>query len=215
MQIRDIYCVLGQLRPLHRLLNTQACIAQPDVRGREPHPIRLRHRKSRVTALLPFIDQLLPMRPRLLLRLKTTAATARRPPSPRPASTRHFHYGIPGDESSPRQTTPASRRITPKLSYKSVIVRPCPLFVSVENRGDRIRTCDLLVPNQALYQAKLHPEVRRHYALNRGGSKEIRKYRYLAAGVEVARGWPSVTRTLRICTPSAAANHQRTLGVAR
>ena len=25
-------------------------------------------------------------------------------------------------------------------------------------RGDRIRTCDLLVPNQALYQAKLHPE---------------------------------------------------------
>jgi integrase len=28
------------------------------------------------------------------------------------------------------------------------------------NRGDRIRTCDLLVPNQALYQAKLHPGVR-------------------------------------------------------
>ena len=26
-------------------------------------------------------------------------------------------------------------------------------------RGDRIRTCDLLVPNQALYQAKLHPEM--------------------------------------------------------
>jgi hypothetical protein len=25
-------------------------------------------------------------------------------------------------------------------------------------RGDRIRTCDLLVPNQALYQAKLHPD---------------------------------------------------------
>ena len=28
-------------------------------------------------------------------------------------------------------------------------------------RGDRIRTYDLLVPNQALYQAKLHPETRR------------------------------------------------------
>ena len=28
------------------------------------------------------------------------------------------------------------------------------------NRGDRIRTCDLLVPNQALYQAKLHPVTR-------------------------------------------------------
>ena len=26
-------------------------------------------------------------------------------------------------------------------------------------RGDRIRTCDLLVPNQALYQAKLHPDI--------------------------------------------------------
>src|ERR1700761_2316325 len=29
------------------------------------------------------------------------------------------------------------------------------------NRGDRIRTCDLLVPNQALYQAKLRPVLRR------------------------------------------------------
>jgi hypothetical protein len=28
-------------------------------------------------------------------------------------------------------------------------------------RGDRIRTCDLLVPNQALYQAKLHPDGER------------------------------------------------------
>ena len=27
------------------------------------------------------------------------------------------------------------------------------------SRGDRIRTYDLLVPNQALYQAKLHPEA--------------------------------------------------------
>jgi hypothetical protein len=26
-------------------------------------------------------------------------------------------------------------------------------------RGDRIRTYDLLVPNQALYQAKLHPAL--------------------------------------------------------
>ena len=30
----------------------------------------------------------------------------------------------------------------------------------IGGRGDRIRTCDLLVPNQALYQAKLHPEQR-------------------------------------------------------
>ena len=30
-----------------------------------------------------------------------------------------------------------------------------------ENRGDRIRTCDFLVPNQALYQAELRPGGRR------------------------------------------------------
>ena len=28
------------------------------------------------------------------------------------------------------------------------------------NRGDRIRTCDLLVPNQTLYQAELRPGIR-------------------------------------------------------
>ena len=31
-------------------------------------------------------------------------------------------------------------------------------FLWENGRGDRIRTYDLLVPNQALYQAKLHPE---------------------------------------------------------
>jgi hypothetical protein len=28
------------------------------------------------------------------------------------------------------------------------------------NRGDRIRTCDFLLPKQALYQAELRPVVR-------------------------------------------------------
>jgi hypothetical protein len=28
----------------------------------------------------------------------------------------------------------------------------------LKSRGDKIRTCDLLVPNQALYQAEPHPE---------------------------------------------------------
>ena len=28
-----------------------------------------------------------------------------------------------------------------------------------KSRGDRIRTCDLVAPNDALYQAELHPEV--------------------------------------------------------
>ena len=27
-------------------------------------------------------------------------------------------------------------------------------------RDGRIRTCDILIPNQALYQAELHPETR-------------------------------------------------------
>ena len=30
---------------------------------------------------------------------------------------------------------------------------------SEKSRGDRIRTCDLVAPNDALYQAELHPEV--------------------------------------------------------
>jgi hypothetical protein len=40
---------------------------------------------------------------------------------------------------------------------------------SAENRGDRIRTCDLLVPNQALYQAKLHPVDARDLTCYRPG----------------------------------------------
>ena len=41
-------------------------------------------------------------------------------------------------------------------------------------RGDRIRTCDLLVPNQALYQAKLRPDADApDYAENEGGSKRF------------------------------------------
>jgi hypothetical protein len=41
-----------------------------------------------------------------------------------------------------------------------------------DGRGDRIRTCDLLVPNQALYQAKLHPEMRGHRTTLCRGSQE-------------------------------------------
>ena len=29
--------------------------------------------------------------------------------------------------------------------------------LSIKNRGDRIRTCGLVVPNDALYQAEPHP----------------------------------------------------------
>ena len=32
-------------------------------------------------------------------------------------------------------------------------------LLSEKSRGDRIRTCDLVAPNDALYQAELHPEA--------------------------------------------------------
>src|SRR5688500_15078444 len=37
--------------------------------------------------------------------------------------------------------------------------------VSCDGRGDRIRTCDLYVPNVALYQTELHPASRALYAV--------------------------------------------------
>ena len=52
-----------------------------------------------------------------------------------------------------------------QLIRPSLHTRPRPKQVSAKpkviksGRGDRIRTYDLLVPNQALYQAKLHPET--------------------------------------------------------
>src|SRR5436189_1168313 len=39
--------------------------------------------------------------------------------------------------------------------------------VLTTNRGDKIRTCDLLVPNQALYQAEPHPAAERPIYQNR------------------------------------------------
>lgn len=40
------------------------------------------------------------------------------------------------------------------------------------NRGNRIRTCDLLVPNQALYQAELCPDDSIIYCLMRAVSTQ-------------------------------------------
>ena len=74
------------------------------------------------------------------------------------------------------------QRIKPSLHK-----RPRPRNVSEKpkviksGRGDRIRTYDLLVPNQALYQAKLHPGARfqaltfTQYALRRRGGKQKRE----------------------------------------
>ncbi len=35
-------------------------------------------------------------------------------------------------------------------------------MTGIDSRDDRIWTCDFLVPNQALYQTELHPEVMLH-----------------------------------------------------
>ena len=36
-------------------------------------------------------------------------------------------------------------------------MKKAPTYVEAFGRGDRIRTCDPLVPNQMRYQAALHP----------------------------------------------------------
>ena len=56
---------------------------------------------------------------------------------------------------APEAGCPLRRRIiTPASATRPRIAASA---VAKNGRGDRIRTCDLLVPNQALYQAKLHP----------------------------------------------------------
>ena len=42
-------------------------------------------------------------------------------------------------------------------AWKAVVL---PLNHTCNGRENRIRTCDILVPNQALYQAELFPEER-------------------------------------------------------
>ncbi len=38
--------------------------------------------------------------------------------------------------------------------------------IGIKNRGDRIRTCGLVVPNDALYQAEPHPVVKNNESEN-------------------------------------------------
>jgi hypothetical protein len=52
-----------------------------------------------------------------------------------------------------------------------------PTFVK-NGRGDRIRTCDLLVPNQALYQAKLHPGTKGQGRVVSGECQDTTAQRY-------------------------------------
>ena len=49
----------------------------------------------------------------------------------------------------------------PSSPHAHIRRSPAPSGELRSGRGDRIRTYDLLVPNQALYQAKLHPDTAR------------------------------------------------------
>ena len=64
--------------------------------------------------------------------------------------------------------------------------------IQESGRGDRIRTCDLLVPNQALYQAKLHPEETRTV------EKPIKRCKVFLAGIHEGVK-PSKTREIPDC----------------
>jgi hypothetical protein len=56
------------------------------------------------------------------------------------------------------------------------------------SRGDRIRTCDILDPNQALFQTELHPVG--CYATYQTGERCTHLRRYIAIGVgAVVRTW--------------------------
>ena len=52
-------------------------------------------------------------------------------------------------------------------SFRHKKAGPGPAF-SI-GRGDRIRTCDLYVPNVALYQTELHPDTEPQSLMGRDG----------------------------------------------
>ena len=57
-------------------------------------------------------------------------------------------------------------RVNEKTAYRRLL-RKCLMHKENSGRGERIRTSGLYVPNVALYQAKLHPDV--------GSAKPIKK----------------------------------------
>jgi hypothetical protein len=57
------------------------------------------------------------------------------------------------------QETAAERYV---FSPDLLLYRSTALFLLRKNRGERIRTFGLLVPNQALYQAELRPGIISH-----------------------------------------------------
>ena len=59
----------------------------------------------------------------------------------------------PLERSEPVEAAAATLRLDCFVAHKA------PLAMTGKCRGDRIRTCDFLVPNQALYRAELRPEL--------------------------------------------------------
>ena len=91
-------------------------------------------------------------------RASAASTDARSPPSP---SSRAATPSVPATSETIPGSTPRQRKRPRRLPRPS----------SLRSRGDRIRTCGLLLPKQALYQAELHPVD----ALARGGSGRIHK----------------------------------------
>ena len=56
---------------------------------------------------------------------------------------------------------------------KNTAAKPAAAFDQYKNRGDRIWTCDLSVPNAARYQTTLHPDNKNHYTTYSGLSQQF------------------------------------------
>jgi hypothetical protein len=52
------------------------------------------------------------------------------------------------------------RNLSSVVADQHIGIKECPFGPCFIGRGDRIRTCDLVDPNHALYQSELHPEIR-------------------------------------------------------
>ena len=61
-------------------------------------------------------------------------------------------------------TSPPARRLYSRTSHASTATDVVGIPYITVHRDDRIRTCDILLPKQARYQAALHP-VRTHCRL--------------------------------------------------
>ena len=103
-------------------------------------------------------------------------------------------------------TIPHAKRTRTKKA-RSLSPWPC----SFVGRGDRIRTCDILLPKQARYQAAPLPDARRKYTALSTPSSGI-----VPATFVMCRGTSGpMAHPLRELGPLALANLQRRMGKLR